>query len=309
MLGSIIGDIVGSIYEFNNRKEHDFEPFIDEECCITDDSILTCAVAEWLLEDDSRDAKTLEDTIVKYCRRYPHPMGGYGNRFSDWLFDYNNLYDYSTQSTNATGHRIPYYSCGNGSAMRVSAVGWACDDEVMLLDIAARSAEVTHNHPEGIKGAQATAMCIFLARKGKTPTEIQEVIEQQFGYDLSLTVDEIRPRYSWQGLDGRIDGGTCQGSVPQAISCALQAKDFEDAIRNAVSIGGDSDTIACITGGIAEALFGIPESFIREVVSGKMPRPFVHLIHKFAQKYNVGHLNEYFRHIPTPSISASTFAI
>lgn len=309
MLGSIIGDIVGSIYEFHNRKEHNFEPFIDEECCITDDSILTCAVAEWLLKDDERGLQTLEDSIVRYGKRYPHPMGGYGNRFCDWLFNYNSLYDYSTQAINVTGHRIPYYSCGNGSAMRVAAVGWACDDEEALLAIAARSAEVTHNHPEGIKGAQAVAMCVFLARQGKTPAEIQQIIEQRFGYDLSLTVDEIRPRYSWQGLDGRIGGGTCQGSVPQAISCALQATGFEDAIRNAISIGGDSDTIACITGGIAEALFGIPESIIEEVVTKRMPRPFTELVRDFARKYHIAHVNEYFAHSPLKSINKSIISI
>lgn len=309
MLGAIIGDIVGSIYEFNNKKEHDFEPFIDKESCITDDSILTCAVAEWLLDDDCRGKQTLEDSIVKYGKRYPCPMGGYGTSFCDWLFNYNNLYDYSTQSLNSTNHRIPYYSCGNGSAMRVSAVGWACENEHNVLDVAAASAAVTHNHPEGIKGAQAVAMCIFMARNRKTPIEIQQMIEQRFGYDLSLTIDEIRPRYSWQGLDGNIDGGTCQGSVPQAISCALQAKDFEDAIRNAISIGGDSDTIACITGGIAEALYGIPEKLISEVIGSKMPRQFSVLVQKFAQKYNIKHVCEYFDKFPIKTIKSNQFSI
>lgn len=309
MLGAIIGDIVGSIYEFNNRKEHDFEPFIDKECCITDDSIMTCAVAEWLFEDDSRSIQVLEDSIVKYGKRYPHPMGGYGSRFCDWLFNYNSLFDYSTKSINATGHRIPYYSCGNGSAMRASAVGWACEDEQTVLDVAATSAAVTHNHPEGIKGAQAVAMCIFMARNGKTPADIQQTIEQRFGYGLSLTVDEIRSRYSWNGLDGMIDGGTCQGSVPQAITCALQAKDFEDAIRNAISIGGDSDTIACITGGIAEALYGIPEKLISEVIGSKMPRQFSVLVQKFAQKYNIKHVCEYFDKFPINTIKSNQFSI
>lgn len=309
MLGAIIGDIVGSIYEFHNRKEHNFQPFINEECCITDDSILTCAVAEWLLEDDNRSVLSLENSIVKYGKRYPHPMGGYGNKFCDWLFNYNNLYDYSTKSINTTGHRIPYYSCGNGSAMRVSAVGWACEDEQTVFDVAAISAAVTHNHPEGIKGAQAVAVCIFMARNGKTTTEIRQKIEQIFGYDLSLTIDEIRPRYSWQGLDGRIGGGTCQGSVPQAISCALQAADFEDSIRNAISIGGDSDTIACITGGIAEALFGIPEKLIAEVINSKIPRQFSVLVQKFAQRYKIKHLCEYFEHSPIESVKIKNITL
>lgn len=241
MIGAIIGDTIGSIYEFDNIKTKDFELF-DKRMEPTDDSILTIATAHWLM-----DGGIAGEYYYRYASNYRYPMGGYGPRFVKWVaMSRYNLAD-------------PYNSCGNGSAMRVCPVGWAFDNEQDTLEAAKRSAECTHNHPEGIKGAQATALCIFMARKGATAAEIKKRIERDYSYDLSMTVDEIRPRYSWQGLDNAGDGGTCQGSVPQAIACALQAKNFEDAVRNAVSIGGDSDTIACITGGIAEALFGAPQ--------------------------------------------------
>ena len=150
--------------------------------------------------------------------------------------------------------------------------------------MAQRSAECTHNHPEGIKGAQATALCIFMARNGATPSDIKQRIEQDYGYDLSLTIDEIRPRYSWEGLDGAGNGDTCQGSVPQAIACALQATDFEDAIRNAISIGGDSDTIGCITGAIAEALFGVPQWMGAKALS-RLPHPLRQVVERFTNTY------------------------
>ncbi len=241
MIGAIIGDIVGSIYEFDNIKTKDFEFFADS-MGYTDDSILTVATADWLLNGGD-----VGSYYLRYANNYPHPIGGYGTGFVAWVHRANR------------GITEPYDSCGNGSAMRVSPVGWAFDDEQITLDTAKRSAECTHNHPEGIKGAQATALSIFMARHGASPDDIKRRIEKDFGYDLSMTVDEIRPRYSWQGIDGNGYGGTCQGSVPQAIACALQATDFEDAVRNAISIGGDSDTIGCIAGGIAQALFGVPQ--------------------------------------------------
>lgn len=242
MIGAIIGDIVGSIYEFDNIKSKEFD-FFDKRMEYTDDSVLTVATADWLLNGGDSGAYYL-----RYANEYPNPMGSYGLGFLRWV-----------QRANRCGVMEPYYSCGNGSAMRVSPVGWAFSSEEDTLNAARWSAMCTHNHPEGIKGAQATALCIFLARHGASVQDIKLRIEKDFGYDLSLTVDEIRPRYSWSGLDDAGDGGTCQGSVPQAIACALQAADFEDAIRNAVSIGGDSDTIGCITGGIAQALFGVPQ--------------------------------------------------
>ena len=249
MIGAIIGDIVGSIYEFNNIKTKDFNLFADR-MEFTDDSILTIATADWLLHGGEAG-----EYYFRYATRYPHPMGGYGGRFTQWL----------QQSSEEIAE--PYNSCGNGSAMRVSPVGWYFQTENDTLDAAKRSAECTHNHPEGSKGAQATALAIFLARHNASVQEIACRIEKDFGYDLSMPIDEIRLRYSWGGIDGMIDGGTCQGSVPQAISCALQATDFEDAVRNAISIGGDSDTIGCIAGSIAQALFGVPQDFVDHAMS------------------------------------------
>ena len=272
MLGAIIGDIVGSIYESSNIKTKDF-PLFGEYCDYTDDSILAIATADWLLHGGD-----VAKYYFRYATTYRNPMGGYGGRFYGWV----NEVEYG-------GQYIPYYSCGNGSAMRVAPVGWLrssipFDEENSILKIARISAECTHNHPEGIKGAQATALCIYLARKGEFNTEIRKRIEKEFHYDLSLNVDEIRPRYSWQGLDGVGDGGTCQESVPQAIICALEASDYEDAIRNAISIGGDSDTIGCIAGGIAEALYGIPKD-IREKGMSYLPKELKDVVEEFELKY------------------------
>ena len=266
MLGSIIGDIVGSIYEFDNIKSKDF-PFFDDRMEYTDDSILTIATADWLLQGGQSG-----DYYLQYATEYPYPMGSYGTMFMQWVH---------------LAHRgvmQPYNSCGNGSAMRISPVGWAFETENETLDAAKLSAECTHNHPEGIKGAQATAICIYLARHGASLSDIRSRIASDFGYDLSLSVEDIRPRYSWEGLDGLISGGTCQGSVPQAITCALEATDFEDAIRNAISIGGDSDTIGSITGGIAEALFGIPND-IRKKGMSYLPFALRNVVEGFEGKY------------------------
>lgn len=267
MIGAIIGDMVGSIYEFDNIKTKEFD-FFDSRMEPTDDSILTIATADWLLSGGNPG-----DYYLRYAQAYPHPMGSYGPGFVKWVH------------RASRGNAEPYNSCGNGSAMRVGPVGWAFATEQETLAMAQRSAECTHNHPEGIKGAQATALCIFMARHGATPSDIKQRIEQDYGYDLSLTVDEIRPRYSWQGLDGAGNGGTCQGSVPQAIACALQATDFEDAVRNAISIGGDSDTIGCITGAIAEALFGVPE-WIKEEVMTRLPQPLRNVVETFSNKFH-----------------------
>ena len=204
--------------------------------------------------------------------------GGYGSGFRRWI-----------TRTIVDGDFSPYNSCGNGSAMRVGPVGWLSIkipllNEKLILNKAKESAECTHNHPEGIKGAQATALCIYLARKGTPVGEIRRRIEKDFSYDLSMSVEELRPRYSWQGLDEAGNGGTCQGSVPQAIICALEAKDFEDAVRNAISIGGDSDTIGCITGSIAEALYGIPND-IRQKGLSYLPNEFKKVIDEFEDKF------------------------
>ncbi|MBO4870982.1 MAG: ADP-ribosylglycohydrolase family protein [Muribaculaceae bacterium] len=262
MIGAIIGDIVGSIYEFDNIKTKEFE-FFDDRMEYTDDSILTIATADWLFNGGFAGSYYL-----RYANEYSHPMGSYGTGFVRWVDRANR------------GIIEPYNSCGNGSAMRVSPVGWAFASEQETLDAAKRSAECTHNHPEGIKGAQATALCIFLARHGALLEDIKQRIEQEFGYDLSLTIDEIRPRYSWSGMDEAENGGTCQGSVPQAIACALQATDFEDAIRNAISIGGDSDTIGCITGGIAQALFGVPQ-WMQDKALSLLPQQLRNVVTQF----------------------------
>lgn len=275
MLGAIIGDIVGSIYEFSNIKRKDF-PFWGKYCEYTDDSILTIATAAWLLQGGD-----VARFYSKYAEENRTPMGGYGSMFRSWV-----------TRTIVDNDFSPYNSCGNGSAMRVSPVGWLESNipfcgEKYILKMAKISAECTHNHPEGIKGAQATALCIYLARKGKSASEIRNRIEKDFEYDLSLSVDMIRSRYSWQGLDQKGGGGTCQGSVPQAITCALEATDFEDAVRNAISIGGDSDTIGCITGSIAEALFGIPED-IREKGMSYLPKELRYVVEKFEHKFGKG---------------------
>jgi len=243
MLGAIFGDIVGSIYEFNNIKTTQFE-LLGKRSTFTDDSILTIAVADWLLER-ALSKERLIFTIKQYVRKYPNPMGGYGSRFQQWAFSNENE---------------PYNSWGNGSAMRVAAVGWTFDTLEKTEEIAKLTAEITHNHPEGIKGAQATAAAIFMARTLSTKQEIKEYIEKNFGYNLSRNCDEIRPTYRFNE--------SCVGTVPEAIIAFLDSSDFESAIRLAVSLGGDTDTLTCITGGIAEAFYGmsnsIPETTISE---------------------------------------------
>ena len=232
MIGAIIGDIIGSSYEFEGLKSTTF-PLFTSTSRFTDDTVLTVAVADCILHNLDY-AKTFKE----YGNRYPH--AGYGGRFGNWL-----------QSTDLK----PYNSYGNGSAMRVSPVGFAFDTIDDVLREAERSASPTHNHPEGIKGAQAIASAIFLARTGKEKKEIRAFIEKRFKYDLGRTLDEIRPYY-------RFDE-TCQGSVPEAIIAFLESTDYEDAIRKAVSLGGDADTLACMAGGIAEAFYKkIPGEFV-----------------------------------------------
>lgn len=225
MIGAIAGDIIGSVYEWDNIKTTDF-PLFSPRCKFTDDTVLTVALADSILSGVPYTRK-----LKEYYQLYPH--AGYGGFFHHWA---------------RSADMLPYNSFGNGSAMRVSPVGFVYDDLDTILREAERSAAVTHNHPEGIKGAKAVASAIFLARKGKSKIEIKEYIQNEFKYDLSPTIDNIRPFY-------RFDE-TCQGSVPQAIIAFLESTGFEHAIRKAISIGGDSDTIACITGGIAQAYYG-----------------------------------------------------
>lgn len=228
MIGAIIGDIVGSVYEFNNHRSKDF-PLFAERAFFTDDTVLTVALAETLLQGGDYG-----EAMRRWYRLYPR--ASYGGRFRDWA---------------RTLEAGPYYSWGNGSAMRVSPVGFAFDNMDLVLKRADDSAQPTHNHPEGIKGAQSVAASILLARQGASKDEIRRHVETEFEYDLEPSLDEIRKDYEFDV--------SCQGTVPPAIRAFLEAEDFEDAIRNAISLGGDSDTLACITGSIAEAYFGVPE--------------------------------------------------
>ncbi len=227
MLGAIAGDIVGSIYEHRNIKTKDF-PLFGARCGFTDDTVCTIAIADCLMAGGD-----FADYLRRYARAYPNR--GYGGMFQQW----------------AMGGGGPYNSWGNGSAMRVSPVAHAARDERDLLDLAARSSAVTHDHPDAVAGAQAVALAMWLARAGADAASIRREIAARFGYDLSPSVDEIRPH-------DRFDVSAA-GTVPQAITCALEATGYEDALRNAISIGGDSDTLACIAGGIAELLFGLPD--------------------------------------------------
>ena len=273
MLGAIIGDTVGSVYEFHNTKDYDFTLF-NAESGYTDDSVMTMAVARWLLTDPERTYQKLEDTMVEFAEHCPCPMGGYGTGFYFWLFHPEGLYPFDDQYgaspyESATG-RHPYGSWGNGSAMRASAVGWFFDSLEETERVAAVSAAVTHNHPEGIKGAQATAAAIFLARNGKTKDEIRDYVEKTYGYDLHKTWEYWHPIYDWED--------SCQGTVPQAMIAFLDSTDFEDAIRKAVSLGGDSDTLACITGGIAEAFYREIPKEMADRVRALLPQEFADIL-------------------------------
>ncbi|OAV66658.1 ADP-ribosyl-[dinitrogen reductase] glycohydrolase [Bacteroidales bacterium Barb6] len=231
MLGAIIGDIVGSRFEFDNTDETGFELFT-EECDFTDDTVCTVAIADALL-----NGKSYRDSLVEWCRKYPNPMGAYGAGFKRWIF--------------SSGQQ-PYNSYGNGSAMRVSPVGWLHGEREEVIRQAAATACVSHNHPEGVKGAVAVALAVFAGRNGVDKRELPDYLRKHvdgFDYELGVPVDVIRK------TNTTFDP-TCQGSVPQALNCFLESRDFEDCIRLAVSIGGDSDTIACMAGSVAEAFYG-----------------------------------------------------
>ena len=251
MLGAIAGDIIGSPYEFNrnNIKTTDF-PLFSERSRFTDDTVMTFAVADAIMRavpvrGGVPEMSAFADAVIDSMHKFGHayPKAGYGSKFVQWL---------------SRRERQPYGSFGNGSAMRVSPVAWAFDDLETVEIFAGISAMVSHNHPEGIKGAQATAAAIFLARSENTKDKIREYITEKYGYSLSRSLDEIRPSYKFDA--------TCQGSVPEAITAFLESTSYEDAVRKAVSLGGDSDTIACISGGIAEAFYnGVPEEIMRGV--------------------------------------------
>lgn len=277
-IGALIGDTVGSIYEFDNIKTTDF-PLFSRRSNYTDDSIMTMAVASWLVDTD-RSQSALEETLVNFVMSEPCPMGGYGTSFRTWALCPERLFDFDG-NTYTDGKRHPYNSCGNGSAMRASACGWLANSIEEALDLGKRSAEVTHNHPEGIKGAQAVAAAIFMARNATSKEEIRSYLEQSFGYDLHHTCDEIRPTYDWDA--------TCQGTFPPAFMAFFDAHDFEEAIRLAVSLGGDSDTLACITGSIAQPYFThIPDEII-EKMKALLPEEFWIIIRKIYYCINHGY--------------------
>lgn len=256
MIGAIAGDIIGSPYEGHEIKTVDF-PLFCNASTFTDDTVLTVAVADAIL--NGRDYGI---TIKEYGRKYPY--AGYGGMFLNWL---------------ASSTLKPYNSFGNGSAMRVSPVGFAFDTIEEVLEEARKSAAVTHNHPEGIKGAQATAAAIFLARQGESKRAIKRYTETKFGYNLSRTVDEIRSTY---GFDE-----TCQGTVPEAITAFLESNDYEDAIRKAISLGGDSDTLACITGGIAQAHYKTISPDIIYNVKVRLPPDMLWILSSFTERYKI----------------------
>lgn len=232
MLGAIAGDIIGSTYEFAPTKRVDFNLFTPWSN-FTDDSVMTLAVAKWLMEDEARTPHYLTCCMQELGAHYPG--AGYGARFAGWLCE---------------EEPQPYYSWGNGSGMRVSPVGLYAKTLDEALALAAITASVSHNHPEGVKGAQAIAACVFLCKEGKTKQEIKEYVEKTFFYDLNRTIAEIRPRYEFDV--------SCQGSVPEAILAFLEGTSFEEVIRLAISLGGDADTQACMAGAIAACCYEIP---------------------------------------------------
>jgi ADP-ribosylglycohydrolase len=237
MLGALTGDTIGSIYEWENIKTTEF-PLFQERCHFTDDSVLTVALAEAILT-----GKSYGTLMRQYYGRYPE--AGYGGSFHEWA---------------RSKHPAPYGSWGNGAAMRISPVGWAFETLGMVLKKAEEYTALTHNHPEGIKGAKATAAAIYMGRTGATKNEIRNYVTKNFGYDLSKTCDAIRPGYEFDV--------SCQGTVPPAFVAFLESTDFESAIRLAISLGGDTDTLACITGSIAEAFYGsVPEHIALQTFS------------------------------------------
>ena len=256
MIGAIAGDIIGSAYEWHYTKSMDFELFTAQSTP-TDDTVLTIAVADCILH-----GKEYAVAFKEYGQRYPH--AGYGGMFFKWL---------------GSNSLAPYNSFGNGSAMRVSPVGFAFSSLDIVLREAEKSAAVTHNHPEGIKGAQAIAAAIFLARSGEGKDQIRKYVEDSFSYNLHQTLDEIR---SWYRFDE-----TCQGSVPQAIIAFLESNDYEDAVRKAVSLGGDSDTLACMTGGIAQASYKKVPDYIAQETRKMLDDELLAVLDEFENRFQL----------------------
>lgn len=263
MYGAILGDIIGSPYEFDRGKKTKDFPFFDKGATFTDDSVMTIAVAEALMKaiaegvinNEAATKDMIIDSMHKWGHRYPD--AGYGGRFYYWL---------------KNNSREPYSSFGNGSAMRVAAAGWLFDDLDTTCKIARWTSEVTHNHPEGIKGAETTASAIFMARTGSRKEEIKDYIISEFGYDLSRRCDEIRPGYC------HVE--SCQETVPEAITTFMEGNDFEDVIRTAVSLGGDCDTLTCIAGSIAEAFYGVP-AYMKKECRDRLPEDLREVLQKW----------------------------
>lgn len=254
MLGAIAGDMIGSVYEHHPIKSMDF-PLFQPASRFTDDTVLTCAVAYAVLSGEEYGP-----VIKRFGRSYPG--AGFGSSFRRWLI---------------APSYFSYGSWGNGSAMRVSPVGFAFETEEEVLREARRSAEVTHSHPEGIKGAQAVALAVFMARSGAAKAEIRREIQHRFEYDLSQTLDEIRPTYEMDV--------SCQGSVPQAVTAFLESDGVEDAIRKAISLGGDADTLACMAGGIAQAFYGGVPDQIARFTRMRLPQELLQVVDDFEAKY------------------------
>ena len=255
MIGAIIGDVVGSRFEFNNIKTKDFELVVDRSC-FTDDTVMTVAVADVLINGDPYNKDDVIDTLKKWGKKYPY--AGYGGHFFDWVLGSN---------------RKPYNSCGNGSAMRVSAAGWVGKTEEEVTDLAKRVTEVTHNHPEGMKGAIVTALSIYYARMGKSKEFLKEYMEREYPEIKRLDYEELRRTY-------RHEAEICQVTLPQALYCFLISNSFEDCLRTTISIGGDCDTTSAISCSIAEAFYKeIPESLVM-AVRGKLPKEMLDVVDK-----------------------------
>lgn len=265
MYGAILGDIIGSPYEFDMGGKTKKFPLFSKNSTFTDDTVMTVAVAEAFLDaQPNADTQWIRNRLIKGMQRYGKvfPHAGYGGMFRRWL---------------RTKDPQPYGSYGNGSAMRVSAIAWLYNDLNTVRSMARLSAEVTHNHPEGIKGAEATASAIFLARTGSTKAEIKAYIENKFGYDLNRTCDEIRPNYH------HVE--SCQETVPEAITAFLEGESFEDVIRTAVSLGGDCDTLTCIAGAIAEGFYGVPED-LKQECRNRLPEQLLKVLLHFDEYLN-----------------------
>lgn len=262
MIGAILGDMIGAPYEFDRGQKTKEFPLFGKGTMFTDDSVMTVAVAEALMDSagktDEEVKMALVSSLQKWGRRYPY--AGYGWMFSSWLKEENPQ---------------PYGSFGNGSAMRVSAAGWLYDTLEDTRKYARLTAEITHNHPEGVKGAEAAASAIFMSRTGSTKEEIKAYIIREFQYDLSRTCDEIRPAYR------HVE--SCQETVPEAITAFLEGNDFEDVIRTAVSLGGDCDTLTCIAGGIAEAFYGVPDE-MKAACRDRLPADMLQVIDRFEKR-------------------------